>query len=100
MWLASQWSVREELGWSESLLWEELNLSAIQRNFKALGTFAHQIIHQNKPHFAPAIPRTLRHLLGHFQRIRRQVRRIDLCIRARALTRRVPQLAEFSGLPD
>ncbi len=62
--------VREELGWSESLLWEELNLSAIQRNFKALGTFAHQIIHQNKPHFAPAIPRTLRHLLGHFQRIR------------------------------
>ena len=49
---------------------EELNLSAIQRNFKALGTFAHQIIHQNKPHFAPAIPRTLRHLLGHFQRTR------------------------------
>ena len=62
--------VREELGWSESLLWEELNLSAIQRNFKALGTFANQIIHQGKPHFAPAIPRTLRHLLGHFQRIR------------------------------
>jgi aminoglycoside/choline kinase family phosphotransferase len=62
--------VREELGWSETLLWEELNLSAIQRNFKALGTFAHQIIHQNKPHFAPAIPRTLRHLLGHFQRTR------------------------------
>lgn len=62
--------VREELGWSETLLWEELNLSAIQRNFKALGTFAHQILHQNKPHFAPAIPRTLRHLLNHFQRIR------------------------------
>ncbi|MGA2081417.1 MAG: phosphotransferase [Holophaga sp.] len=62
--------VREELGWSEGLLWEELNLSAIQRNFKALGTFAHQMIHQNKPHFAPAIPRTLRHILGHFQRIR------------------------------
>lgn len=62
--------VREELGWSESLLWEELNLSAIQRNLKALGTFANQVIHQNKPHFAPAIPRTLRHLLGHFQRIR------------------------------
>jgi hypothetical protein len=62
--------VREELGWSESLLWEELNLSAIQRNFKALGTFAHQTLHQNKPHFAPAIPRTLKHLLGHFQRIR------------------------------
>jgi len=63
-------SVREELGWSETLLWEELNLSAIQRNFKALGTYAHQILHRNKPHFAPAIPRTLRHLLGHFQRTR------------------------------
>jgi len=62
--------VREELGWSETLLWEELNLSAIQRNFKALGTFGHQIVHRNKPHFAPAIPRTLRHLLGHFQRTR------------------------------
>jgi aminoglycoside/choline kinase family phosphotransferase len=62
--------VRTELGWNETLLWEELNLSAIQRNFKALGTFGHQIIHRNKPHFAPAIPRTLRHLLGHFQRTR------------------------------
>jgi len=62
--------VREELGWSETLLWEELNLSGIQRNFKTLGTFAHQIIHQGKPHFAPAIPRTLKHLLGHFQRTR------------------------------
>jgi len=63
-------AVQQELGWSETLLWEELNLSAIQRNFKALGTFAHQIQHCNKPHFAPAIPRTLRHLLGHFQRTR------------------------------
>jgi hypothetical protein len=62
--------VREELGWSEALLWEELNLSAIQRNFKALGTFAHQILHRDQPHFAPAIPRTLKHLLGHFQRTR------------------------------
>lgn len=62
--------VREELGWSETLLWEELNLSAIQRNFKALGTFSHQVLHCNKCHFASAIPRTLRHLLGHFQRTR------------------------------
>ena len=61
-------SVQQELGWSETLLWEELNLSAIQRNFKALGTFAFQILHRGKPQFAPAIPRTLRHLLGHFQR--------------------------------
>jgi hypothetical protein len=62
-------SVAAELGWSETLLWEELNLSAIQRNLKALGTFGHQIFHRGKAHFAPAIPRTLRHLLGHFQRL-------------------------------
>ncbi len=62
-------SVQDELGWSETLLWEELNLSAIQRNLKALGTFGHQIVHRNKAHFAPAIPRTIRHLLGHFQRV-------------------------------
>ena len=60
---------REELGWSERLLWEELNLSALQRNFKALGTFGHQLLHRNKAYFAPAIPRTLRHILGHFQRV-------------------------------
>jgi aminoglycoside/choline kinase family phosphotransferase len=62
--------VQDELGWSETLLWEELNLSAIQRNFKALGTYGYQIIHRNHCQFAPAIPRTLRHLLGHFQRTR------------------------------
>jgi len=62
-------SVTAELGWSETLLWEELNLSAIQRNLKALGTFGNQIVHRGKACFAPAVPRTLRHLLGHFQRI-------------------------------
>ncbi len=61
--------VREELGWSERLLWEELNLSALQRNFKALGTFGHQLLHKNKAYFAPAIPRTLRHILSHFRRV-------------------------------
>lgn len=62
--------VREELGWSETLLWEELNLSALQRNLKALGTFGHQVVHKKRPHFAPAIPRTLRHVIDHFQRLR------------------------------
>jgi hypothetical protein len=62
--------VREELGWSESLLWEELNLSALQRNLKALGTFGHQLVHKKRAHFAPAIPRTLRHLIEHFQRLK------------------------------
>jgi len=61
---------REGLGWSEALLWEELNLSAIQRNLKALGTFGHQIVHKKKCQFAPAIPRTIRHLIRHFQRLR------------------------------
>jgi aminoglycoside/choline kinase family phosphotransferase len=62
--------VREELGWSETLLWEELNLSAIQRNLKALGTFGHQLVHRKRAHFAPAIPRTLRHLVDHFKRVK------------------------------
>lgn len=62
--------VRKELGWSDSDLWEELSLSALQRNLKALGTFGFQIVHCKKSHFAPAIPRTLRHLKGHFQRLR------------------------------
>jgi aminoglycoside/choline kinase family phosphotransferase len=62
--------VKEGLGWSEALLWEELNLSAIQRNLKALGTFGHQLVHKKRCHFASAIPRTIRHLHGHFQRLR------------------------------
>jgi N-acetylmuramate 1-kinase len=62
-------AVEEELGWSETLLWEELNLSALQRNLKALGTFGYQILERGKAHFAPAIPRTIRHLHGHFARL-------------------------------
>jgi aminoglycoside/choline kinase family phosphotransferase len=62
-------AVRQELGWSDPDLWEELNLSAVQRNLKALGTFGFQLLHRGKPRFAPAIPRTLRHLRGHFQRM-------------------------------
>jgi len=61
--------VREELGWSDAALWEELNLSALQRNFKALGTFGYQLMKCKKAHFAPAIPHTLRHLRSHFRRL-------------------------------
>lgn len=61
--------VKDVLGWSDTLLWEELNLSALQRNLKALGTFGFQLVHRRKAHFAPAVPRTLRHLHGHFQRL-------------------------------
>ena len=58
-----------ELGWGRQALEEELNLSAIQRNLKALGTFGFQVLYRHKACFAPAIPRTLRHLKGHFQRL-------------------------------
>ncbi len=64
--------LQDELGWSAEALGEELNLSGIQRNLKALGTFGHQLVHRHKAHFAPAIPRTLRHLRGHFQRMNHQ----------------------------
>jgi hypothetical protein len=64
--------VQQELGWSHEALLEELNLSALQRNFKALGTFGHQLVHRKKAHFASAVPRTLRHVKGHFQRMNHQ----------------------------
>lgn len=64
--------LQRELGWSSDALLEELNLSAIQRNLKALGTFGHQLVHRKKAHFACAVPRTLRHLKSHFQRLNHQ----------------------------
>jgi aminoglycoside/choline kinase family phosphotransferase len=64
--------LQHELGWNHEALLEELTLSALQRNFKALGTFGHQLVHRKKAHFAPAVPRTLRHLKGHFQRMNHQ----------------------------
>jgi len=48
--------------------WSELNSIALQRNFKALGTFAFQL-RQNKTRYAQPIPRTLRHIRGHFERL-------------------------------
>jgi hypothetical protein len=32
--------------------------------------FGHQLVHRKKACFAPAIPRTLRHILGHFKHLR------------------------------
>jgi hypothetical protein len=64
--------LRQELGWNHEALLEELNLSALQRNLKALGTFGHQLVHRKKCQFASAIPRTLRHLKSHFQRMNHQ----------------------------
>lgn len=64
--------LQQELGWSHEALLEELNLTALQRNLKALGTFGHQLVHRRNPHVAPAVPRTLRHLKSHFQRMNHQ----------------------------
>ncbi len=45
----------------------QLRLTALQRNVKALGTFAFQICSNNHPAYARYIPRTLRHIQGHLQ---------------------------------
>lgn len=62
--------VRRELGWSDADLWEELSLSALQRNLRAIGHFGCQLTQRRSGQVAPAIFRTLRHLRGHFQRLR------------------------------
>jgi aminoglycoside/choline kinase family phosphotransferase len=62
-------SVKASLNASDIDFWSELNAVAIQRNFKALGTFAFQLINRNKARYAPSVPRTLRHVLGHYERL-------------------------------
>jgi aminoglycoside/choline kinase family phosphotransferase len=49
--------------------WRELNLVALQRNFKALGTFAFQLLHKGNFRYSAAIPCALRHIQGHFERL-------------------------------
>ena len=61
--------VMARLGLNSIEFWSELNAVALQRNFKALGTFACQLLAHNKLRYAPAIPRTLNHIQGHFERI-------------------------------
>lgn len=61
--------VRRELGWSDHDLREELSLCALQRAFMELGAQAARLGQPGRGHAAPAIPRTLRHLRGHFQRL-------------------------------
>jgi aminoglycoside/choline kinase family phosphotransferase len=43
----------------------QLRLTALQRNIKALGTFAYQTHERRHPAYARYIPRTLRHIQGH-----------------------------------
>ena len=47
----------------------QVRLTALQRNIKALGTFAYQIYTNNHPVYARYIPRTLRHIQGHLQEL-------------------------------
>jgi aminoglycoside/choline kinase family phosphotransferase len=43
----------------------QLRLTALQRNIKALGTFAFQTFERRHPAYARYIPRTIRHIQGH-----------------------------------
>jgi len=45
----------------------QLRLTALQRNIKALGTFAYQTHECQHPAYARYIPRTLRHICSHLQ---------------------------------
>jgi hypothetical protein len=45
----------------------QLRLTALQRNIKALGTFAFQTHENRHPAYARYIPRTLRHIQGHLR---------------------------------
>jgi aminoglycoside/choline kinase family phosphotransferase len=62
-------AVKASLNATDIDFWSELNAVALQRNFKALGTFAFQLINRDKARYAAPIPRTLRHVLGHFERL-------------------------------
>ncbi|MCG2810549.1 MAG: phosphotransferase, partial [Candidatus Aminicenantes bacterium] len=47
----------------------QLRLTALQRNIKALGTFAYQTHECQHPAYARYIPRTIRHIQGHLQEL-------------------------------
>jgi aminoglycoside/choline kinase family phosphotransferase len=47
----------------------QLRLTALQRNIKALGTFAYQTHVRRHPAYARYIPRTLRHIQGHLKEL-------------------------------
>lgn len=71
--LATCWSNGSAGSWAglKRISGEELSLSALQRNLRALGHFGCQLTQRRSGQAAaPAILRTLRHLRGHFQRLR------------------------------
>ncbi len=54
--------------WSTNEL-RQLRLTALQRNIKALGTFAYQTYVCKHPAYRRYIPRTIRHIQGHLQEL-------------------------------
>ncbi|MDR2560202.1 MAG: phosphotransferase [Holophagales bacterium] len=55
------------LGIGEADFWGELTHVGLQRNFKALGTFAFQMLQKGNFRYSTAVPRALRHIQGHFE---------------------------------
>ncbi len=68
-----------DLGAAREVLWSgreyspderrQMRLTALQRNIKALGTFAFQIHENRHPAYGRYIPRTLRHICSHLQKL-------------------------------
>ena len=50
---------------------EQLEVVALQRNLKAIGTFAYQATVRGKDHYLPYIAPTWRHALGALDRVPR-----------------------------
>ena len=61
--------VKECLSMSEADFWGELPHVGLQRNFKALGTFAFQMLQKGNFRYSTAVLRALRHIQGHFEHL-------------------------------
>lgn len=55
--------------YGDDLELRQVRLTALQRNIKALGTFAYQTYECRHPAYARYIPRTLRHIQSHLQEL-------------------------------
>jgi aminoglycoside/choline kinase family phosphotransferase len=53
--------------WGDDRELRQMRLTALQRNIKALGTFAYQTYERRHPAYARYIPRTLHHIRGHLR---------------------------------
>jgi aminoglycoside/choline kinase family phosphotransferase len=53
--------------WGDDRELRQVRLTALQRNIKALGTFAYQTYERRHPAYARYIPRTIRYIQGHLR---------------------------------